>query len=131
MREVDRAFEVGCQHLLDGAPRLRFEQAEGADTGIVDQDIDLEVARCRRQRGDAGRSAEVATDGGRAVAERGAQWPQATVVAPGEQQHGTGSGQLAGEFLAETAAGAGEEDARMIQLHVASSTHGRARKTSP
>lgn len=109
--EMDRRLEIGRQNLLDGRPILMLEEAKSADTGVVDQHVDVELACRTGKRRNAVRPAEVSADAGRTWPQRCDQGTKATAVAPGKQQRGTGVGQLLGEFLAESAAGARQQNA--------------------
>ena len=132
--EAHRRFEIGRQHLLDGCPFLLIEQAKSTDAGVVDQHVDAEFARRADRRGDSFRLVEIGAHAGYAGAlpgQFGADHGQPLRITAGQQHRGAGLRQLACEFLAEAAAGAGQQDAGLIQLHVDTSPLGSARKISP
>jgi hypothetical protein len=101
VRQVDRRFQVGGEDPLDRRPILILEQAESADTGIVDEDIDAELARGTRQGDDSRRPLEIGADDCDASSQRRREGGLAALIAPGEQQCGAGVVQLASQFLAK------------------------------
>ena len=108
MGEAQRRGQAGPQYLLDAFPLLLLDQPECARAGVVDQHVDANHLRSTADRRNAFRRRQVGADNRRSRGQFGAQRLQLGDIASCQQQGGTGRRKLAGEFLTQTAAGAGQ-----------------------
>ena len=108
MGEAQRRGQAGPQYLLDAFPLLLFDQTECARAGVVDQHVDASHLRSTADRRNAFRCRQVGGDNRRPRGQFGAKHLQLGDIAPCQQQGGAGRRKLAGEFLTQTAAGAGQ-----------------------